>query len=50
MVITIFQIGSTTMYIIMVDTKQGYHQIKVRERDVEILSFSDQMRKNTVSQ
>ena len=39
MAIKIFQIGSTLVYIITVDVKQGYHQIQVREKDVEELAF-----------
>ena len=41
MAINIFQIGSSRICIITVDTKQGYHQVKVRDCDVEKLAFSD---------
>ena len=37
--VTIFESGSGRMWIITVDAKQGYHQIKVRECDVEKLAF-----------
>ena len=34
MAVTIFQMGSSKTYIITVDTKQGYHQVKFRAYDV----------------
>ena len=34
-----FDIGSGKLWIITVDTKQGYHQIMVREVDVDKLAF-----------
>ena len=37
--ITIFDIGSTGIYFITVDAKKGYHNITVRECDVEKLAF-----------
>ena len=39
MAITIFQTGSSRMWIITIDTKQGYHQFKVRDCDIEKLTF-----------
>ena len=37
--VTLFASGSGKMWIITVDAKQGYHQIKVKESDVEKLAF-----------
>ena len=37
--ITIFQIGSSGIYFVIMDTKQGCHHIAVREYDVEKLTF-----------
>ena len=37
--VTIFESDLGRMCIIIVDTKQGYNQIKVRERDVEKLAL-----------
>ena len=48
--ITIFQIGSATMYIIMADKKQCYHQITVRDKDINKLAFFGPDKKNTVTQ
>ena len=39
MAVTIFQMSSSKMYIITVDVKQGYHQVKVWSCDVEKLAF-----------
>ena len=39
MAITIIELGSTGIYFIIVDAKQGYHQIAVRKCDVEKLAF-----------
>ena len=39
MVVTIFQTCANKMYIITVDAKQGYHQVKVRVCDVVKLVF-----------
>ena len=39
MAITIFQMVSSKMYIITVDTKQGYHQVIFRTCDIEKLEF-----------
>ena len=39
MAVTIFQTGANKMYIIAVDAKQGYHQVKDRSGDVEKLVF-----------
>ena len=39
MAITIIELGSTGIYFITVDAKQGYHQITVRDFDVEKLAF-----------
>ena len=39
MAVTIFHTGANKMYIITVDAKQGYHQVKVRSCDVEKLAF-----------
>ena len=39
MAITIFEIGSTCIYVNTVDAKQGYRQISVRECDVDKLAF-----------
>ena len=50
MTIKTFQIGLTMMNIITVDTKQGYHQIKVRDKDVEKIAFFGLDEKNTISQ
>ena len=40
MAVKISEIGSSKMWIITVDAKQGCHQISVRECDVEKLTFS----------
>ena len=37
--VTIFQMESSKMWIIIVDVKQGYHQVMVRTCDVERLAF-----------
>ena len=39
MAITIFEISSTGIYFTTVDAKQDYHQISVRECDVDILAL-----------
>ena len=39
MAITIIELGSTGIYFIKVDAKQGYHQVAVRACDVEKLAF-----------
>ena len=39
MVIIIFQIGSAKMWAIIVDAKQSYHQVAVRDRDMEKLDL-----------
>ena len=46
MVVTIFEIGSSKIWIITVDTNQGYHQIGVQECDVETLAFFTPDNKN----
>ena len=35
MAVTIFQTGSSKLWIITVDAKQGYHQVTVQECDIE---------------
>ena len=37
--VTIFQIGSSRLWIITVDTKQDYHQVKIRQCDIDKLAF-----------
>ena len=37
--VTIFEVGSSKMWSITVDAKQGCHQISLRECDVEKLAF-----------
>ena len=39
MAVTIFQMGSSTMWIITVNAKQDYHQVMVRECDIDNLAF-----------
>ena len=39
MAITIIELGSSGIYFITVDARQGYHQVKVRDCDVEKLAF-----------
>ena len=39
MAITIIELGSTGIFFITMDTKQGYHQIAVRACDIEKLAF-----------
>ena len=39
MAVAIFQMGSSKMWMITVDTKQGFHQVKVRECDIDKLTF-----------
>ena len=39
MVVTISQTGSSKLWIITVDAKKGYHQVTVRECDIEKLVF-----------
>ena len=37
--ISIFQVGSCLIWIITVDARQGYHQVRVRQFDMEKLAF-----------
>ena len=39
MAVTIFQMGSSKMWIITVDAKQVYHHVMVRKYDIEKLAF-----------
>ena len=39
MAVMIFQMGSSKMWVITVDAKQGYHQVMDRECDIEKLAF-----------
>ena len=39
MAVAIFQMRSSKIWIITVDAKQGYHQVMVREYDIEKLAF-----------
>ena len=41
MAITTMELGSTGIYFIMVDAKQGYHQIVMIKCDAEQLAFFD---------
>ena len=47
--VAMFQMGSSKMQIITVDAKQGYHQVKVCECDIEKLALFALNHKNTHS-